>query len=168
MCGYRFDLGEQAVCQHCPLNKGCGLVCCPACGYQTVDIGASKLASFAQTRFFPKRSRRQARARHRNGCLTLADVPPGFRARVVGFLDSFPADRRAYLQAYGMAKNDWVTVVQHSPVTVIRLEHTELALESELAGGIQVQQISLPGVSEEKPGLAFPVPGMRRDRSGNG
>jgi hypothetical protein len=67
-----------------------------------------------------------------------------------------------------MAKNDWVTVVQHSPVTVIRLEHTELALESELAGGIQVQQISLPGSSEEKPGLAFPVPGMRRDRSGNG
>jgi hypothetical protein len=87
---------------------------------------------------------------------------------VVGFLDGFPADRRAYLQAYGLAKNDWVTVVQHSPVTVIQLEHTELALESDLAGGIQVQQISPSGASEEKSGFAFPLRGVRRDRSRNG
>jgi Fe2+ transport system protein FeoA len=73
--------------------------------------------------------------------LTLLDVPPGCRARVTGFQDGFPADRRAYLQAYGLTPHDWVTVLQNSPVTVIRLENTELALESELADGIQVEQI---------------------------
>jgi hypothetical protein len=67
---------------------------------------------------------------------------------VTGFLDGFPADRKAYLQAYGLVADDWVTVLQHSPVTVIRLEHTELALESELAIGIQVAQIRKEDLNE--------------------
>jgi Fe2+ transport system protein FeoA len=32
-----------------------------------------------------------------------------------------------------------VLVTQHSPVTVVRVENTELALEDDLAGKIQVQ-----------------------------
>jgi hypothetical protein len=33
----------------------------------------------------------------------------------------------------------WVQVVQHSPITIVRLDHLELALENELASGIIVQ-----------------------------
>jgi Fe2+ transport system protein FeoA len=60
---------------------------------------------------------------------------------VVGFADGVSPDRRARLQAYGLIPNYWVRVVQHSPVTVVRLDQTELALETELAGEIQVMSI---------------------------
>lgn len=69
----------------------------------------------------------------------MADVPPGCRAEVVGFSAGFPPDRRAYLQAYGLVLNYSVQVVQHSPVTIVRVDHIELALESDLAKGILVQ-----------------------------
>jgi Fe2+ transport system protein FeoA len=64
---------------------------------------------------------------------TLKDVPVGRRARVAGFCAGLTADRLAYLQAYGVAPGYWVRVLQHNPVTVVQVEHTELALESELA-----------------------------------
>jgi Fe2+ transport system protein FeoA len=60
---------------------------------------------------------------------------------VTGFLEGFPAERRASLQAYGLSRDDWVTVLQNSPVTVVQLDNTELALENELAERIQVSQI---------------------------
>jgi hypothetical protein len=39
--------------------------------------------------------------------------------------------------------NYWVQVVQHSPVTIVRLDHLELALENDLARGIEVHQHSI-------------------------
>jgi Fe2+ transport system protein FeoA len=71
--------------------------------------------------------------------VTLADVPPGSHAELIGFTDTFPADRKAYLQAYGLVLNHQVQVVQHTPVTIIRLDNIELALENDLAKGIKVQ-----------------------------
>lgn len=75
--------------------------------------------------------------------ITLADIPPGRRAEVIGFAENFPADRKAYLQAYGLGLKQLVQVIQHKPVTIIRLDHVELALENELASGIQVQLASM-------------------------
>lgn len=43
MCGQHFDPAENQACRACPLKKGCQLVCCPACGYETVDINQSRL-----------------------------------------------------------------------------------------------------------------------------
>jgi Fe2+ transport system protein FeoA len=60
---------------------------------------------------------------------------------VVGFSGDFPAERRTILQAYGLVPNYKVRVLQHSPVTVIQVDNTELALEKELARGIQVKNI---------------------------
>ena len=40
--------------------------------------------------------------------------------------------------AYGLIPGNWVEVVQHSPVTVVQVENTELALEDELASQIEV------------------------------
>jgi Fe2+ transport system protein FeoA len=70
---------------------------------------------------------------------SLMDIPPGGQAEVIGFSDDFPADRKAYLQAYGLVLNHEIQVVQHSPVTIIRLDNIELALENDLARGIRVQ-----------------------------
>lgn len=44
MCGARFDPSEHAACRACPLQKDCHLVCCPVCGYETVDASKSRLA----------------------------------------------------------------------------------------------------------------------------
>ena len=66
-------------------------------------------------------------------------IPPGEQAELVGFSDDFPEDRKAYLQAFGLVLKHKIQVVQHSPVTIIRLDNIELALENDLAHGIRVQ-----------------------------
>ena len=140
LCGHRFEAAGHVACKSCPLQSGCQVVCCPACGYQTVDPHKSLFGRLAQTLFNSFRLPGGASRLDRVG-LTLADVPPGWRARVAGFTDRVSPDRQARLQAYGLIQNYWVRVVQHSPVTVVRLDNTELALETELAGEIQVQGI---------------------------
>jgi Fe2+ transport system protein FeoA len=71
--------------------------------------------------------------------LTLMDVPPGRTAQVVGFLSGIPAARQAQLQAYGLVSGAQVRIIQHSPVTIVQVEHIELALERGLAGQVKVQ-----------------------------
>jgi len=148
MCGQQFDPNQHLACQACPMHSGCNLVCCPACGYQTVDPGRSKIVRLA--RFFSTLRSCSRSAQDRIDSTTLADVPPGCRAEVVGFSAGFPPDRRAYLQSYGLVLNYSVQVLQHSPVTIVRLDHLELALENDLARGILVKlptsdQIDQPG-----------------------
>lgn len=99
-----------------------------------------------------RKRRRRIRMRGAGGCtgrsqeLTLADVPPDCQAKVIGFLPGLPKERKAHLQAYGLVPGYWVRVIQQSPVTVVQVEHTELALERELAREVQVAEI------EEKQG----------------
>lgn len=78
--------------------------------------------------------------RHANGP-TLRDVPPGGRARVLGYCPGLAIDHLAYLRAYGIIPGYWVRILQHSPVTVVLVEHTELALESDLACEVRVEDI---------------------------
>lgn len=138
-CGFHYDPDQHLACQSCPLHANCNLVCCPACGYQTVNPRRSSLVRlvrrFPRHKKFPRKSQQG---------LTLADVPPGCTAEFMGFADSFPADRKASLQAYGLVVNHKVQVVQHAPVTIIRLDNIELALERDLARGIKVS-LSPPG-----------------------
>jgi hypothetical protein len=47
MCGYRFDPSQQTACKGCPVQSGCQLICCPACGFGTVDPSRSNLARLA-------------------------------------------------------------------------------------------------------------------------
>jgi hypothetical protein len=54
MCGHTFDPVGHAACQACPIKKGCSLVCCPACGFETVDPAQSKLVQFATALFSGK------------------------------------------------------------------------------------------------------------------
>jgi Fe2+ transport system protein FeoA len=117
MCGYQFDPAAQVSCPTCPVQKGCSLVCCPNCGYENVNIQRSIIARFA-ARFLPKEN-----------------------ARVINFSHSITTDRKAHLQAYGIIPGNSVRVVQHSPVTVIQVDHTELALENSLARMVQVELI---------------------------
>lgn len=69
---------------------------------------------------------------------TLARVSAGSRAVVTKYLPGMPAERYAQLSAYGLAPGCQVFVLQHTPITVIRLDHLELALEHSLVKEIQV------------------------------
>ncbi len=91
-----------------------------------------------------------ARGRRRRHCprhdrpgghRTLADVPPGCKAKVLGFTPFLPPERISHFQAFGLSPGHSVRVLQHSPVTVVQIEHTELALEYELAKEIQITDI---------------------------
>ena len=143
MCGYQYDPDQHLACQSCPLHSDCNLVCCPACGYQTVNHRRSFLVRLARYLSILKQSSKLVGETWEG--ITLADVPPGSQAELIGFSDDFPADRKAYLQAYGLVLNHQIQVVQHSPVTIIRLDNIELALENDLAKGIRVQ---LPSIEQ--------------------
>jgi hypothetical protein len=54
-CGHSFDARQHVACQACPLQKSCLLVCCPACGFELVDVQKSTLATWAARLLFPKR-----------------------------------------------------------------------------------------------------------------
>lgn len=60
-CGHAFDPADaQAACQTCPLQNGCRLVRCPACGFEMVDPRSSRLARLAARLFARKHSVDQA------------------------------------------------------------------------------------------------------------
>lgn len=67
------------------------------------------------------------------GQQTLADLQPGRRSKVRGFGPALTKEQRAHLQAYGVIPGHVIQVVQHKPVTVAQIEHTELALEAGVA-----------------------------------
>lgn len=131
MCGYDFDADGQAACQSCPLHQGCTMVCCPACGYTTIDHTQSGLV-----RRISKLWQRRKGHTRRNGLYpTLEQISPGTRAKVFAFHEM---EKRQIenLQAFGLSPGQWVRVIQHAPVTVVEVGNTELALEGELAGQV--------------------------------
>ena len=69
---------------------------------------------------------------------TLANAPLDTWVVVTKYLPGMPPKRYAQLRAYGLAPGCKVFVLQHTPVTVIRIDHLELALERSLVNEIQV------------------------------
>lgn len=77
---------------------------------------------------------------NQTGFLTpLAHILPGGVAQMVSFDEKLPPNRRIHLVAYGLSPGIWVEVLQQSPVTIIRIENTELALEKDLAKSVLCQ-----------------------------
>lgn len=87
-----------------------------------------------------RRHRRRSHSSIQN-FLTLADVAPGVQVRVIGFLPGMPTERGIHLLAYGLTPGTLVRVQQHSPVTVLQIEHLELALEAILTRQILVSLV---------------------------
>lgn len=49
LCGHRFNPQEHGSCEACVLQKDCIMVCCPACGYSTVDADRSKAVKWVSS-----------------------------------------------------------------------------------------------------------------------
>jgi Fe2+ transport system protein FeoA len=145
MCGHVYDPTSARACAACPLHTGCTLTCCPACGYTTVDPGRSGLARWLD-RIAHRRTRARGTAERAAGPqrnLVLAELRPGEEARVVA-IDGPATVKRSHLQAYGVVPGRVLVVLQQRPVTVLLVDHTELAIESDLARGIWVQRSAGP------------------------
>ena len=134
MCGHRFDPRGTSLCAACPLGKGCSLVCCPACGYSAPDPGRSTVVGLAARVAAALARRRRART---VPATALAQAMPGCRA-TIETLERVPARQREQLLAYGVAPGRVVDVLQTRPVTIVRVEHAELALETALSRAIGI------------------------------
>jgi ferrous iron transport protein A len=140
LCGQSFAPADNAACGGCPLHGGCRMVCCPHCGHTTIDPSQSQLVRFGARLL-------RLIGRHGSGTaddtallagrLSLADVRPGERARVIAIDGLGPAEREQ-LQSYGLLPGRDVRVLQHAPATVIQVDQTELAFEDDIARKIRV------------------------------
>lgn len=142
LCGHAYDPATQAACDACPLHRACRMLCCPACGYTTVDTEHSRLAQWLTSHLARGRVARPARAAAGNQVLAeqrlaLADAPVECRLCVLGFED-LPPTYHQHLQAYGLMPGQVIRVLQHRPVTVVQVDQLELALEAEIARRVWV------------------------------
>lgn len=95
--------------------------------------------------FFPKISRQRptssrAPTSQHSQKLTIVDLAPGERGRVIDFLPGLSVERQSHLCAYGLAPGARLRVTQHIPVTIVEVDNLELALEGGLANRVQVEK----------------------------
>ena len=100
----------------------------------------TNLPCFAILARLPFHSRRQPSSVE-HWPLTLADILPGKQAEVASFLIELSDERQAHLRAYGLSPGSIIQVKQHQPVTVIQVDHTELAMEAALARQVAVRSL---------------------------
>jgi Fe2+ transport system protein FeoA len=70
--------------------------------------------------------------------LNLSRVKPGQQVTITGF-ERLSATHRQHLQAYGMLPGRSITVLAQNPVTIVLIEQTELAFETEIARQVTVE-----------------------------
>ena len=131
LCGHRFDAGALTCHEQCPLGRGCNLVCCPACGYETVDETSSRLARRLARVGRVAGGRRDAAPR------ALSEVPAGVPARIHD-VTGISADQTARLSTLGFVPGSPVEVLQHRPLPIVRIGAAEVAMEVGLLTGILV------------------------------
>ena len=68
----------------------------------------------------------------------LSQIKPGKIVKVVG-LDKLPTAQRQHLQAYGLMPGRYIQVLAQRPVTIVLVEQTELAFETEIAAQVMTQ-----------------------------
>lgn len=69
----------------------------------------------------------------------LSKVKPGKPVTIAGF-DRLSTAHRQHLQAYGVLPGRKVIVLAQSPVTILLVEQTELAFETEIARQVLVSE----------------------------
>lgn len=67
----------------------------------------------------------------------LLEFPAGSLVRVVEIRGALSARVREHLSAYGIIPGTLLTVLRHLPLTLLAVEHAELALETEVAQEIR-------------------------------
>lgn len=76
---------------------------------------------------------------HESPARSLLDVRPGHTTTISGFAGLTPPETRERLLAYGLLPGQTLRVLAQKPLTVLQIEHTELALERELAHCVTIR-----------------------------
>ncbi|HET9493338.1 MAG TPA: ferrous iron transport protein A [Chloroflexia bacterium] len=133
MCGYEFEQTDLTCHAACPLGAACSVVCCPRCGYSTVDPRRTSLASRVMG-LFNRRS--EAVAPQPEGAVPLLDLPAGACGHVAD-VEGDPA-RLVQLSQYGLLPGTPITLARKRPVPIVRIGHTDLALDRSVAAHVYV------------------------------
>jgi Fe2+ transport system protein FeoA len=83
---------------------------------------------------------RQDAERMRERQYALSDLPLACQGRVVD-VSALPAGQREQLHGYGILPGCILRVIQHAPVTVVQIEQTELAIETDVARAIRIDEL---------------------------
>lgn len=79
---------------------------------------------------------------HRQAPATLRSARPGSLTRIAGFTAGTASELRERLLAYGLIPGQTLSVIAQKPVTLVQIEHTELALEDILAACVEIGPVS--------------------------
>jgi ferrous iron transport protein A len=135
LCGFRFDRSDERCHVNCPLAANCSIICCPQCGYQTVD----------ESRSFVGRMGRWMgrRRRHRHGApgaIPISRAEPGEDLEIVEIRPG-RARRLERLSALGIVPTAVIRLRQRHPAPVLEVGLTQVAIDAEIAQQIYVRRI---------------------------
>jgi Fe2+ transport system protein FeoA len=133
MCGFEFEQADLTCHSACPLASACSVVCCPRCGYSTVDPRRTGLSRRVMHLF---NRRAGAPAALPEGAVRLLDLPPGASGHVAD-VEGDPA-RLLQLSQYGLLPGTPITLARTRPVPIVRIGQTDLALDRAVAAGVYV------------------------------
>ena len=142
MCGYEFEQSQLTCHGACPLGAHCMVVCCPRCGYSTVDSSRSRLSRRLAS-LFGKANRRSAQLQEigtapacAEATVCLLELKPGEG----GFISEARGDANGweYLSRYGLLPGTPVRLTQKRPVPIVQIGQTELAIDHTVAAQIFV------------------------------
>ncbi len=138
LCANEFEPAGLGCHASCPFGRHCRLICCPNCGFQTVDETKSGLV-LALQRLWPARRREAPESvpAASPSAVPLSHVPVGIRVRIQR-LDQIVPGRMIRLSALGLAPGATVEIRQRRPAAIVRIEHTEVALADEILDQVWV------------------------------
>ena len=129
-CGASLDpIAARRACDACSLaGGGCRSVCCPRCGWEMPE----EPPLLARLHAWLGRRRPL-----RSGVMTLAQMAPGERGKVVK-LNGHDPSRARKLMALGVLEGARVELDRSTPSVVFRTGYTQLAVDETLAASIVV------------------------------
>lgn len=134
LCGYEFEAEAMACHTSCAFNEGCGIICCPNCGYQIPDERKSYLAE-ALRRLFNRNDKTEL---SRSPVRPLSAMRPGQSGKVVA-IESDNHMRIERLNVLGLTTDASIKLKQKRPAYVVRVGFTELSVDNEIADDIMVE-----------------------------
>jgi Fe2+ transport system protein FeoA len=161
VCGYQYESGPEGACGPCPLHSDCAMACCPACGHTTINTEKSAVVNLFRKLFKSGGKVEQAKTNQpltvhvrqdqsdlassinepvliKEDVKTLDDVIPGETIKIDGFATALSLQHQLRLQAFGVEPGQSLSIIQQHPVTIVKVGHTELAVEHYLAHQIYV------------------------------
>ena len=121
LCGYEFSESEgKGSCANCPMHKGCHLVRCPNCGFET-----------------PKDPLWAKRFLYDEGgsVMTLDKLDINKKAKVIRIKTDDEAKLKK-LMAMGIFPGMEIELIQKSPSFVFKVGYSQFAVDQELAEAI--------------------------------